>query len=361
MPFYYFATIMLLCFQSLAFSEKDISFIASDGLEIGGTLSLPENLSKHTRPALLFLHGSGPLDRDLRIPGKLTANGKPSYIFKNMAQRLSKEGFISYRFDKRGVTKAVQGGAPIIDQDIYATADVDQLVIDALSALSVLRNHPNVNPEKILLIGLSEGTILAPLVAKKADISGLILLSAAGQNLKDLLYFQQVQRNIDWAREKIDLNEDGYLVQEEVDQFPATNFPLELMDLDKDSRVSLAELKALLVAQHYNSLELMLKSPSKDWYQQHFELTPNYKTLASFEGPILLMQGEIDAQTPLSDALLIKSHLQASGHTALSFISFPNLGHGFSPHIGKNKIIPTVGPMEPYVLEPLVDWMQENF
>lgn len=353
--------IMLLSLKALAISEVDTTFIASDGLEIGGTLGLPDSISRQKRPAILFLHGSGPLDRDLQIPGSITADGKPSFIFKTLAHEISENGFITFRYDKRGVTKNENSPASI-DNKIYATGNVKQLVKDALSAIEFLKAHPNVDSRRIILLGLSEGTILAPMIAKQApETVGLILMSAAGQNLKDLLYFQQVQRNIDLAKDKIDLNQDGFLVEEEVAQFPNTHFPLDLMDQDGDDKVSLPELKALLLAQHYNSLALVLDSPNKNWYQQHFEIAPNYQTLASFTGPILLLQGEIDAQTPLSDALLIKSHLEITGHTDLTFHSFPNLGHGFSPHIGKKNIIPTVGPLEPHVLVPLVDWLKERF
>lgn len=108
-------------------------------------------------------------------------------------------------------------------------------------------------------------------------------------------------------------------------------------------------------------MEAIQNSPvSSDWVQAHFQLTPNYKTIPNYPGPILFMQGEIDAQTPLPDLYLCLDELKKHNRHNITVKTFANLGHGFSPNIGTNQIQPTIGPIESIAMETLKEWFEIN-
>jgi dipeptidyl aminopeptidase/acylaminoacyl peptidase len=87
----------------------------------------------------------------------------------------------------------------------------------------------------------------------------------------------------------------------------------------------------------------------------------NFVNIVKYKNPILMLHGEIDAQTPLADALLISQKLKQAGHTDFQIETFPGLGHGFSPHKGPHGITPTVGPIEPTVVDTINQWINSKF
>ena len=73
------------------YTEKEISISIGEGKELPGTLILPDGEGPF--PVVVFVHGSGPSDRDETINGN-----KP---FKDLAEGLAEKGIASYRYDKR--------------------------------------------------------------------------------------------------------------------------------------------------------------------------------------------------------------------------------------------------------------------
>ena len=94
----------------------------------------------------------------------------------NTIQYLSERGFAVLRYDKRGV-----GANHITDQNVGGNATVNDLIHDAGNALNILAVQPEVDPQRISVIGHSEGTIIAPRVAidNSAKVKNLILMSAS--------------------------------------------------------------------------------------------------------------------------------------------------------------------------------------
>jgi uncharacterized protein len=341
----------------LQFKEQVSNFTASDGLVIKGKLTVPTAETQLKFPAVVFLHGSGASDMNLWLPGQITADGNPHKMFEVLAHHIGSDHFITYRYNKRGVTDQLQG-PPIVDPNIFASGDVDALVADALSAIKMLRTNPQVDQNKIILLGLSEGTVLAPLIVKEdQNIAGMILVSLVGRNLQDILYYQFVQRNIDLVRKQIDENKDDLISNDESKKHPEAALPFDTIDTNKDNFISMSELEAVLLDQYYTEQTKNLTGPHKNWFAQHFALPPNFKNIVTFKGPILLMQGDQDLQTPLSEALLVANNLKKTGHPNYQLLTYGGLGHG----LGKQGAVPTVGPIEQKPMEDMVDWLNAHF
>jgi pimeloyl-ACP methyl ester carboxylesterase len=63
----------------------------------------------------------------------------------------------------------------------------DEFVADALTALTVLRTRPEVDPKYVFVLGHSLGALMAPEIAERSgDVAGLVLLAAPGRPLLEL-------------------------------------------------------------------------------------------------------------------------------------------------------------------------------
>jgi dienelactone hydrolase len=175
----------LILFQSClglaAEVEDHKTFTTHDGYTLNGLIRYPSNMTAKY-PAVLLVHGMGPFDRNSYLSGRLSADGKPNKPFESIAQALSAHGIISFRYDKRGITHNPNGGAPTVDDKIYYAATLEDLIADAKAALAILYSDQNVDQGKLVILGISQGTLIAPQVAKESGVvSALVLQSSIGE------------------------------------------------------------------------------------------------------------------------------------------------------------------------------------
>jgi uncharacterized protein len=158
--------------------STDVTF-SSAGLSLAGTVLLPEGAdAPGLLPGALILPGSGPIDRDG------DHKRMPLGISRTLADSLADHGIASLRYDKRGIGSS-QGtflGAGLLDN-----------VEDARAALRALAAQQGVDPERIFVVGHSEGAILASHLGADPGVAGLVLLSATGTRGKEMLAWQTRQ------------------------------------------------------------------------------------------------------------------------------------------------------------------------
>ncbi|HYM14694.1 MAG TPA: alpha/beta hydrolase [Dehalococcoidia bacterium] len=135
--------------------ERDVSFRAGNDT-IFGTLELPRDASGRV-PAALILAGSGPTDRNGN--SKLIA-GRIDTL-SNFASVLAAAGVASLRYDKLGTGKTGLASFATHPADI----GFDTYVGEALAAYDYLRSLPEVDPSRVLILGHSEGALIALIVA----------------------------------------------------------------------------------------------------------------------------------------------------------------------------------------------------
>jgi len=156
--------------------EREIEFLSSD-IRLRGTLSLPDESKKY--PAALLIPGSGQVDRNEN------ARHMPINIFGQMACFLAENGVACLRYDKRGIGES--GG------DFWQTGFLDNAA-DASAALDSLKQYGEIEPGRVVLLGHSEGALIATrLAASKTRIAGIILLAGAAQPGEDVLKWQAEQ------------------------------------------------------------------------------------------------------------------------------------------------------------------------
>ena len=149
---------------------QTMSLEVSDGT-LRGVLLLPKTASPP--PVALLIAGSGPTDRDGNNP-----MGRNDSL-KRLAQGLAKHGIASLRYDKRGVGRS----ASVAPQE--SQLSVNDFLSDAVAWAELLKADPRFSA--VILIGHSEGALIASLAEPAVEPEGLITIAGSGRPIGQLL------------------------------------------------------------------------------------------------------------------------------------------------------------------------------
>lgn len=142
-----------------------------------GTLTTPNDSEKKS-PAVLVVAGSGEVDRDGNVSGfrfKLDT-------YKELTEFVTGLGFAVLRYDKRGVAKS---------EGSYLETGMWDLVDDIGACVQFLRGHPRVDPDRVILLGHSEGCLLISAYSAQNPVSGIVLLAGAVETIEEALQRQR--------------------------------------------------------------------------------------------------------------------------------------------------------------------------
>ena len=369
------------------------------GLQTKGQLTIPA-VGEGPFPAVLLIHGSGATDRDEYLPLMVTGTGNESRPFWQIAEYLSERGFVVLRYDKRGIGE----NGTILDLDTYANATVQQFQSDAEAALNVLIDQPEVDRDRITIIGHSEGAVIAPKIAaeRPGEVQNVVLMSAVAQPISDIVSYQLVNRTLFFARQDWDSNHDGLLSLEEV--FAHPDAPLTIPAISNNDTAANPGTAAPVINGNNNNsntssviatsplnittavppqqwypgidanndnlididqellafrLAILAEFEASPWFQSHEELDSTIDIIGRLNSTnILILQGESDIQTPLEQALLLEQKLTELRHPDHTLITYADLGHTFYPAQGS---VQPLGPIQEYVLGDLHSWLKEPY
>lgn len=236
--------------------QTEITF-TSDGNTLAGALIHPG--SEGVVPAALLISGSGPLDRNSDTKKmKLGVMGQ-------VASHLEARGIASFRFDRRGV------GAS--SGDFYTTGLYDN-VADAQAALDTLREASGVDAGAVLVVGHSEGAVIATeLAARNPDLAGVVLLAGPAASGEEVLR---------WQATKV------------ADALPKpARFLMRVMrqDIVKSQTKKLARLKATTT----DSTRMQMAKVNAKWFREFLAHDPR-QSLSEVRVPVLAVTGSKDIQ-----------------------------------------------------------------
>jgi pimeloyl-ACP methyl ester carboxylesterase len=207
--------------------SRNLVIDLGNGLKTKAQLTYPA-LGKGPFPAVLLVHGSGPVDMnetlgyihiDKKTGQKIYPQSQP---FFQISQYLSQRGFAVLRYDKRGVG----ANFTILNSNVWGNATFNSLKQDAEKALAVLIKQPEVDSKKITILGHSEGTIIAPRIAVENNnnsskvIKNIVLMGAVAQNLRDLAYYQVVSVPLQYSTQVLDKNHTGLISVQQISKAP---------------------------------------------------------------------------------------------------------------------------------------------
>jgi uncharacterized protein len=288
--------------KARVYREEKVTFRNGD-VTLAGTLLVPSTGGPH--PAVVFLHGSGPQDR----------NGYASLI-RLTADHFARHGIAALTYDKRGVGASTGN---------WAEASFDDLAGDALAGLRLLQGRSDIRPRQIGLWGSSQaGWVMAKATSLSKQIAFIISVSAAGSGYT---VAQQELYNVETEMRA------GGFSQAEIDEVLATRRLLfEFVRTGKAGPYGAAIQKARQNSRIKNWLtpppEEIERKKRDQWFLAldiDFDPVPLW---ARYEGPVLQVFGELDASTPVRQVVpIIAKALGSRKNTDFAIKVFPRAHH----------------------------------
>jgi pimeloyl-ACP methyl ester carboxylesterase len=294
----------------------------SGAVQIAGTVTKPP-AGKPPFPALFFVSGSGPQDR----------NGM-THLFDvgthEILDHLTHKGFLVLRVDDRGVGKSTGD---------YTSASWSDLIADARNALALLRRRDDVDDRRLFLLGHSEGAETAlTIAAEEGGLRGLVLMAPPGRSV-DRLILDQIKtlgRRSGKSEEKIKAD-----LEKQREYFEWIRKPGEWKKGEVPD-------------------ELLRLKRKRRWFQEHMASDPR-EVVARVKCPVLLLQGGKDFQVSVeADARVLEAVLKEAGHGDYRLHVFPNLDHLFKPEPGESSMERYLDPkrrVDEKFLSVLGEWL----
>lgn len=275
-----------------AFTASDVT-VGSGEWALPGTLTMPNGAGPF--PALVLVHGSGPNDRDETLG--------PNKPFADLAAGLASRGVAVLRYDKRTKVYPAKMAAA------RGLTVKEEVVDDAVAALTLLRTQPRIDPARVFVLGHSLGGMLIPrIVAADAKLAGAIVMAGAARPLEQAIVEQTT-----------------YLAMAD-----GTISPAEQAQIDELTKLA-AAIRALKPEDAAAGTPIM-NVPASYWLDLKGYDPP--KAAQPERVKMLILQGERDYQVTMDEFARWKAAL--AGRTDVTFHSYPALNHLFMPGTGKS-------------------------
>ncbi len=296
------------------YTETDVS--TKTDRPLPGILTLPRNVEQP--PVVLMIQGSGAHDMNETVG---TAGNHP---FADIAHGLAEHGIASLRYNKRTAQYPQTSADPQTLTIEYEVLD------DAAAAVELLRDMPEVNTQRIYVLGHSLGGMLAPKIAQDNDLNGLVSLAGSPRSLLAIM---------------LDQSEAAAAAEQITPQ-------------------ELAQTKAVIeIAKNAKQGDLtpMLGVTGNYWYSLNRINTP--EIAQSLDIPMLFLQGEADFQvSPAKDFEAWKTLLAEK--PSAEFLSYPALTHLFTPapESPTDTVADYNAPqtVDPQVITDIAAWISKN-
>lgn len=262
-----------------------------------------------------MVHGSGPNDMDETVG--------PNKLFKDLAYGLASNNIASIRYNKRTYDY------PSLIQKEINSVTIDKIVVD--DAVKAVKKAHELGAEKVILLGHSLGGHLAPKIAEKAELDGVVIMAGNVTPLEDLILpqFEYLIENDSTT----EISEFQYnAVKYQIDNLKSSKF---------DSTTVGANLPLGLPGSFWLSLQ--------DYEPQKVSKMQNI--------PYLILNGERDYQVPPKEA---KKWKNGNNHEQSTTIIYPGLNHLF--FFGEGILLPSEyeqkNHMDKKVLVDIIEWIK---
>lgn len=255
------------------YTAEEVRVTTPAGHTLGGTLTIPTG-ARGRVAAVVTITGSGLQDRD-----EYVAIGSGYRLFREVADTLGRRGIAVLRMDDRGIGSS--------NGDVRGTTA--DFADDIRAGVAYLRSRAEIDPERIALVGHSEGGTIAPMVA--ADdrrIAGLVLLAGTAYTGRQIIDYQIANgvRGSDLTPAQVDSAVAGAVAE-----FDST--------------------------------------AGKTPWMQYFMRYDPIPTARRVRQPALILQGATDQQVRAEEARMLDAAMRAGGNRRVTLRILPDRNHFF--------------------------------
>jgi pimeloyl-ACP methyl ester carboxylesterase len=351
-----FGAISLAATTALAQNDKtakpetrtsEINFSSHDGHAMFGKLVLPP--SGAPRAIVLYVQTAEGATVDMKRPLSATATFNYFDLYR---EKLPPKGVGFFSYEGRGIRMGVRlPRFETIDWDVFNTGTLENKAQDVLSAIDAVRKQPGCEDAPIVLMGTSEGTLVAAEAAslRPNAVAGLILYAVLASNMRENFRYIMTDGAFLVYRLMFDGDQDGKITKEEFEKDPHRYRALVLRNLDfgiwdknSDGQFTADEMglvtKPLLDAIDSNHYEVLQGwstasagvSVPKDWFKDHFAHQPIWTFLSRLDIPVACFHGAMDTNTPIAAVRKLEEQAEAAGKSRMEFHYFDELDHSLN-------------------------------
>jgi pimeloyl-ACP methyl ester carboxylesterase len=287
------------------------------GVTLAGTLTLPNGDGPF--PVAVMITGSGPQDRDESLLGH-----KPFLV---IADYLTRRGFAVLRYDDRGVGKSTG--------DFQAATTLD-FAADTRAVAAYCWQRKELDRKRIVLIGHSEGALIAPLVAANAGhVAAIVLLAGPAVNGEQIMYLQGELMARAMGADDVTVKRQRRLqmaifdgIQAGLDEDAARAKVNAVFD-DVVKQLASEDEKRVASQQRDAVMGSMWQLTRSPWFKVFLTYDPE-PTLVKVKCPVLALYGEKDLQVPpQQNATLMEKSLNTAERKDRAVHVLPGLNHLF--------------------------------
>jgi pimeloyl-ACP methyl ester carboxylesterase len=307
--------------EPIPYIQDEVTIYNPTGdFNLSGTLTHPEQDKLIKTPCVILITGSGPQDRNEEILGH-----RPFLV---LADQLTRSGYGVLRMDDRGTGKS---------EGVFNGATSKDFVTDIESAIAFVKTLTYIDTQKIILMGHSEGGMIANMVAAKhPEVYGVISLAGPGVLGSTLLKEQQVliAKSIGATDKEL----------KEINSFSLEFFPLLTMDsIDQVRKNATDFLKHFVKEGKNKELKKSSKKEQEEWIKQNLDAFVNpwmiyflnynpMSDLKQIDCHYLALNGTTDLQVPSKMNLeAIATYCNPSAGKIKEIKALDGLNHMFQP------------------------------
>jgi uncharacterized protein len=250
-------------------------------------------------------------------------------IFLVLADHLTRQGIAVLRSDDRGVGES---------EGIFQEATSRDFAGDAAAAVAYLRARSEIAPDAVGLVGLSEGGMIAPMVAAESDeVAFIVLMAGPGLTGEEILRLQAdlISRAMgvpaEQRRANRVLQESMFPVVKEEEDMERRR--ARIGEVLEDFLDGLAESERRAMGVTPETREGWITSQKSTaggpWFRFFLVHDPR-PVLRQVGVPVLALNGELDLQVPPAENLgAIEAALREGGNPDFTVRELPGLNHLF--------------------------------
>ena len=326
-------------------AEHEIGSKKHTGVKLSATLTTPKGDGPF--PATILISGSGPQDRDSTIYGHKS--------FAVIADHFAKNGIATLRYDERGVGKS---------EGDFEMATSRDLADDAETLAQWLTQQPKIDAKKMILVGHSEGGLIAPMVASEnKDVAAVIMLAGPAVDGEKVVMSQTRKILAGMGASPAMLDGQGKMMGKFI---KTIKLGKEIPDAAIKNAFTVFSgtvpdhMKGLVGSA--DDMKQQVAQLNTPWFRYFLNYNPA-ESLKKTKCPILFLIGDKDTQVDAElHVPVAKKIFDETGNKQTAIVRYPSLNHLFQEcKTGlPNEYVTIEQTISPKVLETMSNWIEKS-